>query len=101
MHNSAEPQTPSHIFSRLEQNWIGWVSRRNVLTHITAGEDGEGTFATGAAQVRTWYDLEMTALAITQFICQEVSLQLQSTIPPALRGQDPWDYLQYDVKIWG
>lgn len=95
-----KPQTPLHIFSRMQQNWIGWVSRRNVLTHITAGEDGQRDFTAGAAQVRTWYDLEITVLAITQFVCQEVSLELQSTIPPALRGQDPWEYLQYDVKIW-
>lgn len=95
-----KPQTSTHTFSRLQQNWNGWVSRRNVLTHITTGDDGQGTFASGAAQVRTWYDLEMTVLAITQFVCQEVSLELQETIPAALRGQDPWEYLQYDVKIW-
>lgn len=89
-------QVPLHIFSRLDANFVRWVGRRNVLTHVRPDEDGT-TFADSAAMVRTWDQIEMTVLGITQFICQEVSLELFDSIPTALRN-DPWDYLKREIQ---
>ena len=93
----ARPQTPVHIWERLRANWLQWVGRRNVLTHVKPSDDGSSTFADCAAQVRTWYQLEATILGVTQFVCQEVSLELLDSVPGGLRN-DPWEYMQYDAK---
>lgn len=92
-------QVPLHIFSRLTTNFAQWVGRRNVLTHLTPDEGGT-TYAGSAALVRTWDQLEMTVVGITQFICQEVSLELFDAVPsevPDLRT-DPWDYLKREIR---
>ncbi len=89
-------QVPLHIFSRLTANFDRWVPRRNVLTHVRPSEDGT-TFADSASLVRTWDQIEMTVMGITQFICQEVSLELFDSIPSALRN-DPWDYLKREIQ---
>ncbi|MEV4465141.1 hypothetical protein AB0J51_16120 [Micromonospora echinofusca] len=94
----AKPQAPPHVWDRLRGNWMNWVSRRNILTHVKSSEDSTTTFEDHAAQVRTWYEIYPTVLGITQFTCQEVSLELQEAVPPSLRTNDPWEYLQYDVK---
>ncbi|MCZ7424106.1 hypothetical protein O7607_30405 [Micromonospora sp. WMMA1949] len=94
----AKPQAPLHVWDRLRGNWMDWVDRRNILTHVKPGEDSTSTFEDNAAQVRTWYEIHLTVLGITQFICQEVSLELQESVPPGLRNNDPWEYLQHDVK---
>jgi hypothetical protein len=96
----AKLQTPLHVWERLRINWLSWVPRRNVLTHVKPDRDATTTFKEQAEQVRSWYEIQPTVLGITQFICQEVSLELQDSVPPGLRGADPWEYLQYDVKIW-
>lgn len=95
----AKPQAPLHIWERLRVNWINWVARRNVLTHVSPDAVAGLTFAASAAQVRTWYQVETTVLGVTQFICQEVSSELLDTLPHAL-SHDPWQYLQHDVKVW-
>lgn len=69
-----------HIWDRLRTNWVNWVDRRNVLTHVRPGEDAGSTFAENAAQVRTWHQIELTVLGITQFMCQEVSLELLESV---------------------
>ncbi|GAA4598017.1 hypothetical protein GCM10023194_74440 [Planotetraspora phitsanulokensis] len=94
----ARPQAPLNVWDRLRVNWLNWVARRNILTHVKPGENSNSTFEDNAAQVRTWYEIHLTVLGITQFICQEVSLELMEIIPPGLRNNDPWEYLQYDVK---
>lgn len=49
------------------------------------------------AYMRTWDQIEMTVMGITQFICQEVSLDLFDSVPAALRN-DPWDYLKREIQ---
>lgn len=95
----SKPQAPLHIWERLRVNWIKWVARRNVLTHVSPDAVAGLSFAASAAQVRTWYQVEATVLGITQFICQEVSGELLDTVPAAL-SHDPWAYLQHDVMVW-
>lgn len=92
----SQRQVPMHIFSRLSSNFARWVGRRNVLTHVKPAEDGT-TFADSAALVRTWDQIEFTVTGITQFICQEVSLELFDSVPGALRT-DPWDYLKREIQ---
>lgn len=96
--SEARPQAPLHLWERLRVNWLNWVKRRNVLTHVKPSEDDSSTFEDNAAKVRSWYEIQPTVLGITQFICQEASLELLETAPPGLRGDDPWEYLQYDIK---
>jgi hypothetical protein len=95
----SKPQAPLHIWERLRVNWIKWVARRNVLTHVIPDATAGLSFADIAAKVRTWYEIESTVLGITQFICQEVSSELLEAVPQAL-SHDPWEYLQHDVTVW-
>lgn len=92
-------QVPLHIQERLRSNWTRWVERRNVLTHVKPDEDASESFEDAAGLVRAWHQIELTIIGISQFICQEVSLELFESTPPALRN-DPWDYLQRGIEVW-
>lgn len=91
-------QVPLAISERLRQNWIRWVERRNVLTHVVPDGNTSDSFTESAAQVQAWDQIKLTVLGITQFVCQQVSFELvQEQIPSALRG-DPWDYLRRQIQ---
>lgn len=93
----ARRHLPGSIEEPLRRNWIRWVERRNVLTHIEPDEASGISFSESAAQVRTWDQIKLTILGITQFVCQEISQELQESRPPALRT-DPWDYLRREIQ---
>lgn len=93
----ARRHLPASIAEPLRRNWIRWVERRNVLTHIESDRSANISFTESAAQVRTWDQIKLTILGITQFVCQEISQELQESRPPALRT-DPWDYLRREVQ---
>lgn len=96
----SQRQIASGILSRLRSNWNGWVERRNVLTHVRLDEGmGDTTFGAATALVRTWDDVEMTLLAITHFICQEVSMELVDPPLPLAVANDPWRrYLKRELE---
>ena len=96
--SEARRHMPDSLRERLTKNWVRWVERRNVLTHIMPNEDAKFTFTESAELVRTWEQIEMTVLGITQFLCQQVSQELLDWVPPPLRT-DPWDsYLRREVQ---
>jgi len=89
---------PSSLCDRLTRHWVPWVDRRNILTHVIPTEHSARTFGESAEEVRTWEQIEMTVLGITQFICQQVSQEMLDSIPSALRG-DPWEhYLRREIQ---
>ncbi|NYD57055.1 hypothetical protein BKA08_001293 [Nocardioides marinisabuli] len=96
----SQRQISSSILSRLRSNWNGWVERRNVLTHVRLDEGmGSATFSAATALVRTWDDVETTLLAITHFVCQEVSMELFEPPLPAAVAKDPWRrYLKRELE---
>jgi len=94
----ARRHLPGNIEEILRRNWIRWVERRNVLTHIKSEDPSEMSFSESAEQVRTWDQIKDTVLGITQFVCQEISQELQESRPQALR-MDPWSYLLPEVQI--
>ncbi|WP_396902923.1 hypothetical protein [Mycolicibacterium sp.] len=80
--SEARRHVPTDVYERLRQNWIRWVERRNVLTHVAPGNGWDRTFSESAEEVRTWEQLELTILGISQFVFQEVSHELLDSVPP-------------------
>lgn len=93
----AKRHLPASIEEALRRNWIRWVERRNVLTHVEPDEGSDMSFSDSAPYVRTWDQIRWTIVGITQFVCQEISQELQESRPAALRT-DPWDYLRREVQ---
>lgn len=95
-------ETRRHVtpgtWDRLRVNWIRWVERRNVLTHVRSDDVVGSTFSDSADEVRTWATIEPTVLGATQFICQQISQDLQESIPTAL-STDPWNYLLRSIQM--
>ncbi|WP_132992667.1 hypothetical protein [Gordonia zhaorongruii] len=91
-------QVPPHINAALARNWVRWVERRNVLTHVV-GAEASDSFEDSAQSVCEWSQVGMTIIGITQFVCQEISQEQFDSTPSALRT-DPWGYLQRDLTVW-
>jgi hypothetical protein len=98
----SQRQISGTLLERLRKNWIRWVERRNVLTHVRLDEDDSTeSFRSAAARVRTWNDVETTVLGITHFVCQEVAFELADpdTPLPISIMNDPWRrYLQRELE---
>ncbi|MEU8803230.1 hypothetical protein [Spirillospora sp. NPDC048819] len=89
---------PDHMGKIIGQHFSQFVERRNTLSHV-ASMPNRPPFIDVKEQARTWDQVRLTIMGITQFLCSQIALALKESASRAVR-EETWDELVWELVMF-
>jgi hypothetical protein len=89
---------PEHMGKQIGQHFSQFAERRNTLSHI-ADMPNRPRFVDVKEQARDWPQIRLTIMGITQFLCDQIAVELTETASRAVR-EGTWDQLVWELAVF-
>lgn len=89
---------PALVHEQLRLHWIGFVDRRNALTHV-AQVTGRSRFHECARAAETWRQVEPSIRGMAYFVCHRVADELRGQAGRRVHA-GTWESLTWELQVY-